>query len=80
MPPRNYRDSISGIKQREVFDAVHGVQTEKGMKLIGMEYTMSICIFSKQKTSLCATGNQHVEGIRYDARDMYAPVLEAAEV
>ena len=47
------------------------VQIEKGMKLMGMttrnNYKVVNGEFSKQKSRLCAMGNQQLEGVKYNA-------------
>ncbi len=59
------------------------LQIEKGMKLMGMT-TRNECKvvnneFSKRKSRLCAIGKQQLEGLQYNTRDLYAPVLKPAE-
>ncbi len=68
-----------GLTQRNVFEVVW---IEKGMKLMGMtkrnEYKVVNCEFSKCKSRLYSMGNQHLEGLQYNAQDLYAPVLKPA--
>ena len=75
-----YNKEYMGLKQRNVFEVV---RIEKGMKLMGMttrnEYKVVNGEFSKRKSRLCAMGNQQLEGVQYNARDLYAPVLKPAE-
>jgi hypothetical protein len=75
-----YNKEYMGLKQRNVFEVV---RIEKGMKLMGMttrnEYKVVNGEFSKRKSRLCAMGNQQLEGLQYNARDLYAPVLKPAE-
>ena len=70
-----------GFKNREVFEMV---RLEKGMQLMGMttrmDYKISNGVLEKYKVRLCAMGNQQKAGIHFDERDLYAPVLKAAEV
>ncbi len=58
------------------------VPIEKGMKLMGVttrnEYKVVNSEFSKRKSRLCAVGNQQLEGLQYNTRDLYAPVLKPA--
>jgi hypothetical protein len=45
-----------------------------------MEYKTTNGVVDKYKARLCAMGNQQIAGIHFDERDLYAPVLKAAEV
>jgi hypothetical protein len=73
-----YNKEYMGLKQleRNVFEVV---RVEKGMKLMGKttrnEYKVVNSEFSKRKSRLCSMGNQQLEGLKYNARDLYAPVL-----
>jgi hypothetical protein len=73
-----YNKEYMGLKQRNVFEVV---QIEKGVKLMGMttrnEYKVVNGEFSKRKSRLCSMGNQQLEGLQYNARDLYA--LKPAE-
>jgi hypothetical protein len=88
-PPKSYREAMSredsaewaeaymGLKQRNhVFEVV---RIKKGMKLMGMtarnEYKVVNGEFSKRKSRLCAMENQQLDGLQYNARGLYAPVL-----
>ena len=75
-----YNKEYMGLKQRNVFEVV---RIEKGMKLMGMttrnEYKVVNGEFSKRKSRLCAMGNQQLEGVQYNARDLYAPIMKPAE-
>ncbi len=59
------------------------VRIEKRMKLMSMtthiEYNVVNGDFLKRKSRLCAMGNQQLEGLQYNAQDLYAPVLKPAE-
>jgi hypothetical protein len=72
-----YNKEYMSLKQRSVFEVV---RIEKGMKLMGMttrnEYKVVNGEFCKRKSRLCAVGNQQLEGLQYNARDLYAPVLK----
>ena len=76
-----YDKEFMGIKQRGVFETV---QMEKGMKIMGMttrtEYKVTNGVFSKRKVRLCARGDQQEEGLQFNQRDIYSPVLKPAEV
>ncbi len=49
-----------------------GMTTRNEYKVVNGE-------FSKRKSRLCAMGHQQLEGLQYNARDLYAPVLKPAE-
>ena len=70
-----------GIKQRGVFETV---RMEKGMKIMGMttrtEYKVTNGVFGKRKVRLCARGDEQIEGLQFNQRDIYSPVLKSAEV
>ena len=70
-----------GIKQRGVFETV---RMEKEMKIMGMttrtEIKVTNGVFSKRKVRLCARGDQQIEGLKFNQRDIYSPVLKSAEV
>ncbi len=70
-----------GIKQRGVFKTV---RMEKGMKIMGMttstEYKVTNRVFGKRKVRLCARGDQQEEGLQFNERDIYSPVLKSAKV
>jgi hypothetical protein len=75
-----YTKEYMGLKwQMNVFKVVW---IEKGMKLMGMtrhnKYKVVNSVFSKSKYRLCAMENQQLEGLQYNARDLYAPVLKPA--
>jgi hypothetical protein len=70
-----------GIQQRSGFETV---RMEKGMKIMGMttrtEYKVANGVFGKRKVRLCARGDQQEEGLQFNQRDTYLPVLKSAEV
>jgi uncharacterized glyoxalase superfamily protein PhnB len=76
-----YDKEYMGIKQRCVFETV---RMEKGMKIMGMttrtEYKVTNGVFGKRKVRLCARGDQQEEGLQFNKRDIYSPVLKSAEV
>jgi hypothetical protein len=76
-----YDKEYMGIKQRGVFETV---RMEKGMKIMGMttrtEYKVTNGVFGKRKVRLCARGDQQIEGLQFNQRDIYSPVLKSAEV
>ncbi len=69
-----------GTKQCCVFGTV---RMEKGMKIMGMmthtEYKVTNGGFGKRKVRLCVRGDQQEEGLRFNQRDIYLPVLKSAE-
>jgi hypothetical protein len=69
------------IKQRGVFKTV---RMEKWMKIMdmttGTEYKVTNKVFGKRKVRLCARGDQQEEGLQFNKRDIYSPVLKSADV
>ena len=57
---------------------------EKGAKVLDTttraDYKVTNGVFDKRKIRLCVCGNQQVEGVHYQAGDLYAPVMKASEV
>ena len=57
---------------------------EPGAKILDTttraDYKVTNGVFGKRKIRLCVCGNQQVEGVHYNAGNLYAPVMKASEV
>ena len=54
---------------------------EKGMKMTTRtDYKVTTRVFGKREVRLSSRGDQQVEGLQFNQRDIYSPVLKSAEV